>query len=81
MCLIPPLGTAFYYDSLFLTAIMSYPVMHNGMSTKMGLRMVGADLGTAASLTTMFAPVPWLAPAVAVVIGILELCQNVSVNK
>ena len=55
--------------------------MHNGMSTKMGLKLAGAGLGTAAGLAATFAPVPWLAPAVAIVAGILQLCQNVSVNK
>ena len=62
---------------------MSYPLMHasNGISAKMGLKVAGAGLGTAAGLAAAFAPVPWLAPVVTVVGGILQLCQNVSVNK
>lgn len=51
------------------------------MSGRFGFKVAGAGLGTAAGLAATFAPVPWLAPAVAIVGGILQLCQNVSVNK
>jgi len=40
-----------------------------------------ATVGTAIGLGATFAPVPWIAPAVAAVAGIAKLCQNVQTNR
>jgi hypothetical protein len=37
--------------------------------------------GSAAGLAIAFAPVPWLAPAAAVLGGILQMCENVATNR
>lgn len=51
------------------------------MSFASTARVVAAGTAAAASLTADFAPVPFLAPAVGIVVGILQLCDNVRTNK
>ncbi|THH05036.1 hypothetical protein EW145_g5090 [Phellinidium pouzarii] len=51
------------------------------MAGRTGLRLVATSVGAAAILAADFAPVPYLGPAVGVVVGILKLCDNMQTNK
>ena len=44
-------------------------------------RIIGAGLVGVAAGAANLAPVPYLSPAVALVFGILKLCQQVGANK
>ena len=44
-------------------------------------RAVITSVAAGAVVATNFAPFPYLAPAVSVVVGILRLCENVRTNK
>lgn len=45
------------------------------------VRVIGFGVGACASLAADFAPIPYMGPAVAIVIGIMKLCDNVRANK
>lgn len=45
------------------------------------VKLMGAALASGAQISAAFAPMPWLSPAVQVLIGMVELCQNVSTNR
>ena len=45
------------------------------------VRVIGLGVGACASIAADFAPVPYMGPVVAIVIGITQLCDNVRVNK
>jgi hypothetical protein len=45
------------------------------------MAVVGSAVAKATTIAADFAPVPYLGPAVGLVIGILRLCENVRTNK
>ena len=51
------------------------------MPTGSGIRVAVNAAAAATIIASDFAPVPYLSAAVGIVVGILQLCENVRVNK
>ena len=51
------------------------------MAAARTVRVVATSVAGASVIAANFAPLPYLAPTVTVVVGILKLCENVRTNK
>ena len=51
------------------------------MAAARTVRVVATSVAGVSVIAANFAPLPYLAPAVTVVVGILKLCENVRTNK
>ena len=53
----------------------------NQQNAASAMTVIGQSIGAAAAITANIAPIPYMAPAVGIVLGILKLCDNVRSNK
>ncbi|KAI5118191.1 hypothetical protein M0805_005546 [Coniferiporia weirii] len=68
-------------DTVAASGPTTEPEQSSSWRDKVPLDAIGSVAIGAAKITAAAAPVPWLGPAVELVVAIVKMCQNVSKNK